>query len=152
MAAEIEQTITVGDLPGGTGATIAPATAGQDIEVRADPTRQYTAVSPLQWYVNVARALPWAIDDVSADFGTDLYERMLLDPQCRSVVNVLKAAILETGVNLTSAIDDKNDPDFARAGDLVDRCDRMLADLETPIDDVLWDMLDAVALGNRAAE
>src|SRR6185503_3299410 len=61
--------------------------------------REYVVGGGYWWYrgqQSRALALPWAIDDLTQDFGPDLYERML--------------------------------------------------------DDVLWDMLGSMALGNRVAE
>lgn len=98
------------------------------------------------------RALPAYVDDVTADFGDDLYDRMLVDAQVSACVSILKAAILEEGVALAPAVDDKAADGYARAVEIRDAAEAMLEDLATPLDDVLWDLLNSLAFGNRVAE
>lgn len=150
--ADDPQLVTTEEVGGWPGGNDIPATPGTEVTIRVDPTQQYTAGSRLQWYQSIPRALPWALDDVSTDFGDDIYERMLLDSQVRAQVNVLKSGILDTGVHLTSAIDDKTDPEYDAAAALVTEIEAMLDDLSPDLDAILWDMLDAIALGNRMAE
>jgi len=45
-------------------------------------------------------ALPANIDDAEEQYGTDLYTRMMHDPDISGVINVLKALILEEGVTI----------------------------------------------------
>src|SRR5579871_2036028 len=52
-------------------------------------SREYVAGGGWAWYGQVARTLPNSIDDATADFGDDLYERMMFDPQVASVINIL---------------------------------------------------------------
>lgn len=154
-AATISDTVTVGGTPGGARGTSAPATPGRTVTVSALARQEYVAGGvggSGDWYGNYAKSLPWAVDDITADFGDDLYERMLLDPQVAALIVILKTAILEDGVQLTAAIDDPDDPEAARALDLAERAEAMFGRLETPTDAWLWDMLDAVAFGNRIAE
>lgn len=147
----LEDDVTSGGLPGGTLAG-SPATPGVQVQVRAGATREYVAGAPLQFYVNIARALSWQIDQVTEDFGSDVYARMMYDAQVSATINVLRAAILETGVNASCAIDDKDDDGYEQAADLVDQVDEMFSNLTIALDDVIWDMLDAIAMGNRMAE
>jgi hypothetical protein len=77
---------------------------------------------------------------------------MLVDAQVAACIAILKAAIIEEGVTLAPAVDDEADPDYEQAREIADEAEAMLDDLETPLDDVLWDLLGAVALGNRVAE
>jgi len=98
------------------------------------------------------RGLPWAFDDLSRDFGDDIYERMLLDAQCIAVVNVLRAAIIEEGVRLDCTVEDEAADGYALGQEIKGFCESVLADLVLPLDDVLWDMLGAIALGSRVAE
>lgn len=98
------------------------------------------------------RGLPWAFDDLTRDFGDDIYERMLLDAQVTACVNVLRAAIIEEGVRLSSPLADEDDDGYALAQEIAAFCDSVLADLQMPLDDVLWDLLGAIALGSRVAE
>jgi hypothetical protein len=99
-----------------------------------------------------ARALPHPIDDLSMDYGNDIYEEMLLDPQVAANIVVLKASILEDGLNLAPAIEDQDDDRYEDAVKIRDVARRMLARMTTPLDDVLWTMLDAMWAGNKVAE
>lgn len=120
--------------------------------VRADLRREYAAGGTGFWQSAFLRALPLAIDDVTADFGADLYERILLDARTAAEIDNLKAAILEDGVVLAPAVADEGADGYQLAIAIRDAAERMLADLETPLDDALWDLLDGLALGNRVAE
>lgn len=148
-AAPITQQVTTGS-PTGNG--------GQHtVSLSVDPTQEYVSGAggtSASWYKNTLRAWPWAIDDLTADYGDDLYERMLHDAHIAASVNVLKAAIIEDGLTAAPAVTDKagTAADAALAATIADLADRMFADLDTPLDEVLWDLLSAVALGNRIAE
>lgn len=115
-------------------------------------TREYVSGGYLGWYGEYARALPYAIDDISSDFGDDIYARMLLDAQVNAAFTVYKASILETGLTLLPAIDDAADPDYETATLICDEATAMLDQLQTPLMDVLNDLLDAAAFGHKVAE
>lgn len=114
--------------------------------------REYVAGGGWAWYGQVARTLPNAIDDVTADFGDDLYDRMLFDPQISAVNTVWKASILESGMNMTSAIRSRSDVDYDLAAEIADEAAHMIQEFDGTLDDVLWNMLDCVAFGNKVAE
>src|SRR5690349_13463040 len=49
-----------------------------------DPKKEYAAGGTENvWLTSYARALPHYIDDLTLDFGPDLYVRMLRDPQVK---------------------------------------------------------------------
>jgi len=130
-------------------------TAPRLIPVTADLTRDYVAgdaSTSAMWYANATKAWPWSIDDLTQDYGDDLYDRMLCDSVVASTVNVLRAAIIEDGVIVAPSTTDQADPHATLAAEIADLANQMLTDLDTPLDDVLWDMLGAIALGNRVAE
>lgn len=129
-----------------------PQQTAPDARVAVDLTHQYVSGGSAWWYGNAARSLPWQIDDISLAFGDDLYDKMMTDPIVASAVNIFKAGILAEGVTLSGAIADRDDPDYGRAAELVDWCERVLADLEGDLDVVLWNMLDALPYGNKVAE
>jgi hypothetical protein len=139
-----------------------PAPTAQDpgivppVDIPPDPLRlhrEYVASGNWTGYgSNIARILPQAIDDVTADFGADIYERMLFDPQVAASVAIFKASILETGPTITSAVQDKDDPEYDKAKEIADQVSFMLQEMDTSLDDVLWDLLDSVAFGNKVAE
>ena len=115
---------------------------------------EYVVGGALWWYRGVDRlqALPWAIDDITADFGEDAYERMLLDSQVSACDTLLRASILEDGVDLAPAVTDADADGYDLAVELVGLCEPQLAAIDTALDDVLWDLLGALAGGNRIAE
>lgn len=117
--------------------------------------QEYVISTGFWWYrSNQARglALPWAIDDITADFGDDLYDRMLFDPQVAADDSLLRASILEDGVMLSPAIDDAEADGYDVAREYVTFCEQQLDQLETALDDVLWDMLGCLARGSRVSE
>lgn len=150
----IREVVQVGQTPG-SGNGVVPAQPGTPAAIVASLLRQYVAGGvggSGQWFANVPTTLPWAIDDVARDFGADIYRRMLLDPQVSSAVRILKSSVLEDGVVLTSPIEDEDADGYALAREIRDAAERMLDDLATPLDDVLLDLLDAIAVGSRVAE
>lgn len=114
--------------------------------------KEYVAGGGWAWYGQVARTLSNSIDDVTADFGEDLYSRMLYDPQISAVHTIWKASILESGLNLTSAVRSRKDPDYDLAAEIADEAAHMIQEFDGTLDDVLWDMLNCVSFGNRVAE
>jgi len=118
-------------------------------------TQDYVVGGGYWWYRGVAArglALPWAFDDVTQDFGADLYERMGNDAQIAACDVLLRAAILEDGATLSPAVDEEGADGYEQAAELVDFCEQNLDELDTPLDDTLWDMLACLGQGNRVAE
>jgi len=99
-----------------------------------------------------ALALPWAFDDVTQDFGDDLYDRMEHDAQIAACDTLLTAAVLEDGISLSPAVDEKDADGYDLAVELVTFCEAQLDDLDTALDDVLWDLLGCMGRGSRVAE
>ena len=96
-------------------------------------------------------ALPHAFDDLTRTLGDDVYGRMLDDPMPLASLNVLRATILAEGARLTPWVP-ADDSERERAHTIHDFCASVMADLSTPLDDVLYDMLAALAYGSRVAE
>lgn len=113
---------------------------------------EYVVAGPLNWYGAALQSLPWGIDDLTNDFGDDLYERMLRDPQVYASMIIWKSSILEDGLTLSSPIEEASDPDYDTARLLAQAAQEMIDNLDTPLDDVLWNMMDAAAFGNKVAE
>lgn len=123
--------------------------------IPADPNREYVAGGFLPWYTAYQTglaSLPLPIDALTADLGDDTYERMMTDPQVNAVLGVLKTAILEDGPTLRPAIDDADQDGYEQSKMLVDLCERQIDNLEVSLNDVLYDMLSAIAIGYRVAE
>lgn len=131
--------------------TIAQATA-PDAHIPIDLRRQYVSGGQGVWYGTAARSLPWAIDDVTLAFGDDLYDRMVLESVVAASVNIFKAGVLADGVSLTSAVSKKGDDGYDEAAAYVSWCEDLLADLDVSLLDVLFNLLDAIAYGNKVAE
>lgn len=98
------------------------------------------------------RGLPWAFDDLTREFDDAIYERMLYDPQVAACLNVLRSAVIEDGVRCACPVADADDDGYQLGHEIAGFCTSVLADLELSMDDVLWDMLGAVAVGSRVAE
>lgn len=151
----IVEPVRVYDTPGSSNGT-QPPQPGKLEAIAAKLQSEYVAGGiggSGQWFANLVRTLPWSIDDVSAEFGDDLYFRMLHDPQIASVVNLFKASIIEDGLELASAVTDADGDGYDQAKAVADAATEMLAELRDPdLDAILWNLLDAIALGNRVAE
>lgn len=153
---------------------------------------EYVAGGGYPFLARYIRSLPHWIDDTTRDFGDDLYERMLMDPQAGSAIRLLKEETLANGVRLEPATQYEqaewalDEPDITvdlpfrdRAGrfrpttpeeedqeaqnkklkdeaelaeEIADFCEDNLLNLDRPFVEVLYEMLDAVALGNKVAE
>ena len=125
---------------------------GETVTSSASVLDEYVSAGGFAWYANLPRSLTWAIDDVTRDLGDDLYNRMMADAKVKSLVDNFKAAVLEDGVTLLSAVTDKGHPNHAAAAELVDWCQDALDRMEVPLEAVLWNLLDCVAYGNKVAE
>jgi hypothetical protein len=113
--------------------------------------REYVPGGGYAAYRALVQALPPAPDALGGTQADATYERMLQDAQVAACLAIFKAAILEDGVQLTPAVE-STDPDHALAVTIRDEAAAMLDALQLPLDDVLWDLLDAMAFGHRVAE
>lgn len=129
--------------------TAAPATNGRIAS--ADLQREHV-VGGARWPTS-RRALPPAFDDVTRDFGDDVYERMDTDPMCHASANVLISGVLEDGARLVPAVPD-DDPDAETARQFVDFCEHQINELPGVVsfDDALRDLARGIVFGNRVAE
>lgn len=108
------------------------------------PPSGYRATGPV--------TLAHPIDDLTQDFGADVYVQMLKDPDVNAAINILKASILEDGLQLAPAISDQKKSGYKRAVKIRDLAQQMFERLALPINSVLWNLLDALAFGNKVAE
>lgn len=129
-----------------------PGVEPLEIKDKSDLIREYVAGGSYSWYGNMVRALPPAIDDLTTDFGDDLYDRMENDPQISACMTILKAAILEDGLHLNPAVEDADDDDYDLAVEIFEEAEAMIDNLSDPLDDSLWDLLSCIGKGNRVAE
>jgi hypothetical protein len=100
----------------------------------------------------VPRTLPFAFDDLTSDFGDDIYLKMMLDPQVNACIGTLKTAVLADGVTIVPAILDQTQRRYAKGQEIADFVSECIDSLNPSIDVVLWDVLDALAYGAKVAE
>lgn len=108
--------------------------------------------------------LPQSIDDAEAKYGSDIYDKMLHDPDLQGFMNGLKATVLEHEPQVLPSHDppSKYEPatpeeesDYKKSkeiADFVSLCHDLLPYSDRPISEVLWDMLEALSHGHRLAE
>jgi hypothetical protein len=142
--------VSIGVVPAAQGSLAGVAPTRE--QLRTQLTAEYVSAGGYAAWINYARALPQAIDDLTTDMGDDLYVRMMLDPQVSSVINVLRASVLEDGCRFEPAIGDEEDPQHGRAVERADWCTAVMKRLKPGLDVTLWDLTEAFALGNRVAE
>lgn len=147
----VSEEVIVGDRPGAPNVGLAPQ-PGTPNTLKTDLRRQYVAAGGWQWYANYARTLSFAVDDVTTDFGSDLYERIYLNPHAAGLSNGFRAAILEDGLNLRPAVENEDEDGYDQAKQLLETHERVLRELDPDLDAVLWDLSSACYLGNRVAE
>lgn len=145
----ISDEILVGSTPGAPNTGLLPTT-GQPNVIRIDLLKQYVAAGGNTWLQNWARSLSFAVDDLTADFGQDLYDRMLLNSTVAGTVNGFRSSILEDGMELRPAVENEDEDGYDQAVKLVKTYERAMRDL--PMDDICWDLLGAIYSGNRVAE
>lgn len=130
-----------------------PSTNGH---ATTDLTKEYVAGgygTSMRGFINrYYRTLPQYIDDTTRDLGADLYERMMNDAQVSSCVQLVKLAAIADGYTIRPAIDDRTDPNHQQASVIADYCIHCLENLPKPFNSFLYEMLDAIALGNKRAE
>lgn len=119
---------------------------------KAELTREYVSGGTVLWSSTRLRTLPHPIDDLTQDLGDDLYDRILYDPQASGAVHVLKTGILEDGCLLASSVTQEGADGFAQAQEIAAFCTAAFDELDIPLDDVLWNLLDAIAFGNKIGE
>lgn len=128
-----------------------PAGTVRKRTISSDPTREYVAGGSYYWTASFIKSLPFYIDELSRDFGDDIYERMLLDPQVESDTETVKLSVLAQGVALTPAVK-KDEKNYNKAIEIRDFCQRALDAMKSPITTVCHNLLDAMAFGNKVAE
>ena len=133
-----------------------PQTTTTDPQTRpAALDQDYVVGGDTWWYRGVGArglALPHAIDDVSRDFGDDVYDRVGDDSQASACDTLFRASVAEDSITLSPAVDEEGKDGYDQAVKLVEFCEPQLEDLETSLDDVIWDMLASITRGNRIAE
>ncbi len=128
------------------------AAYGRGIQAVANPSLEYVSSQPNPLIGKYVQSLPAYIDDVTRDFGHDLYEKMMVDAQVFSCVQIFKLTIMAEGWSLAPAVSDQNAPDYQRSKEIADFCTDALKALDVPFEQFLFEMYDATYLGHKVAE
>jgi hypothetical protein len=118
-----------------------------------NPLKEYISGGPLAYLQDYYRALPQYIDDITSDFGIDIYERMLKDAQVTSAFESLRMGVLSSGIDFPGRIQDEKDPDFDKSQEVKEFVERNLTQrLNQPFRQICYDLLEGMATGHKVAE
>jgi hypothetical protein len=127
-----------------------------------DPTKEYVVGGPWGGFtVNGGFLIAGAVDDVVNQVGPRIYELMGYDDAVASSLALLKAATLAEGLQLTPAVtadegevvtDGDRLHDIELSYEINEFCKRCLKHLDRPVDETLWEMMDALQFGCMMAE
>jgi hypothetical protein len=145
----IRDDITVGGTPTRPGVRGIPATTAT---LLAPASVETVAGGRLPWLLNIPKALPFQFDDLTNDFGDDIYAKMLLDPQVSACIETLKTAILADGITITPAVIGADNSGSKKAQKIADFISSDLDRLYPSFDSALWALLDGMAYGSKVAE
>lgn len=120
-------------------------------KIGVDPTKPYVAGRRDGFLAGYYAALPHSIDDVTRDFGDDLYERILNDAQASSCVQVLRLAACD-GYSIRPAVSDKKKPGYKESARIAEWWETVLDNTKPSFADFLYQMSAAIAFGNKIAE
>ncbi len=104
------------------------------------------------FFAQYIKALSNYIDDLTADLGDDVYDRMMKDSQVDSSMRVLKAGILSEEGKIVPAITDEKHPKYELAGKVAAFVEHCVKRLALPLTCTLYEMIDAFAYGHKTAE
>ncbi len=141
----------------------APAPAAPTAD-RARYLREFVAGGQQAALAAIRAVLPQYIDDVTRDFGGDVYDRMLTDPAVAAAFDTYKMGVLSDGIRFEAAVThpgEWEDPDPRREADadraeefraFAERCFALGALEGQELGDVASELLDGLAQGHRVAE
>jgi hypothetical protein len=113
-------------------------------------TQEYVP-SGLTGYYPFLRALPPYIDDITQQFGMQVYQQMLTDPVVYASTRVFTLAIIANGWELAPSLS-REEPDYSTAKMFRDFVQESLDNSETPYDIILEQHLNAFAYGVNISE
>lgn len=121
------------------------------VRAKAKPQSEYLASRPRDLAMGMVKALPPYIDDVTRDFGPDLYVRMMLDPQTCATVDIMRMAALYDPFRL-SVHPNVPPEDQDAAQKITDFCAYNLDNTNTPFRQILYGLSSAIYLGHKLGE
>jgi len=120
------------------------------VRLHADPTKEYVP-SRTQGYYPFIQALPPWIDDISQQFGMQVYEQMLVDPVVYASLGLYRLAIIANDWDLVPSLT-RDEHDYDVAVKMRNFVKDNLDNLETPYDNILEQHLQALAFGSSIHE
>lgn len=119
-----------------------------------DFTKEYVSggTNTFVWRGRGRQPLPHPFDDLSRRQGIEVYEKMMTDYQVASTVRLYKTAILEDGMEFSPAVTDPAEEGFELAQEIHREWIDNVEYMQTDLNDVLFNMLNAAAYGNKVAE
>lgn len=123
--------------------------------------REYVSGGGLNALAKLQEALPMYVDDVTRDFGSDLYEKMLQDEDVASAFNVIVDAVMADGASIQPAFQAPKSgkvsrEDAVKAAQAAEYARFVAAALDEYMEpnayDFVTEMLDGLAYGNKVAE
>ena len=141
-----ESEVTIQAAPG-----TSPAPASVTVGAPADLTRPYLAAN-INAYMAMLSALPQAFDDLSGQFGIDIYDQMLTDSEVSASLDVIVYAAVATPPVVDAALT-PDDPDYDIAVMVADFVRNMLDGLTISLQDTLRVLVrQALAFGTALGE
>lgn len=117
-----------------------------------DPKNQYVVGGALNWFPNIPHTLSHEHDTISRRLGSEILERMMMDPDVYSSVQLCVENVLADGVQTRNRLKAK-DPNFGKAQKISDFCGKQLTRLNKPFLATLKSILmDMFVHGNKVAE
>lgn len=106
------------------------------------------------WVAALYRTLPPYVDDLTRDFGPDLYARMQTDPQVAADLRLIKMAVLADPVqlDLPDGVGADDPVRFGPATMIRAFCTHTLTHLHPGLTPTLFALLDGLAEGHKLAE
>jgi hypothetical protein len=149
-SALITESITVAPLPQAAGAVGVP----QSFDVQADATQEFISGGQFPWYAPMVQTLPPFNSDVEADFGPEIWDKILLDPHAYSGLMLLVISVFTSPITVVPASTSTDtDTENAQAEEMSAHCAAQIANLDEPIERTLSELLHhALAYGHGLAE
>lgn len=123
-----------------------------NIEItKFDPTLDYFTNGYLSSYFNQSGVLTNVSDTFFAELGHVTYEEMMFDAKVSKCINVIKTGVVGDGVELVTTFSDTN-PEYKTARMIEEFCNFNIQNLQRPLREIIWELLDALIYGYKIAE
>lgn len=120
------------------------------IDLRADLTRDYVVRDANTAYYQFLKTLPNSFDDLTQEFGLEVYYKMLFDAEVGASVGMLSLATLANGWRVKPVQSENVDPNLCQF--CADFVKDVLDGMETPFLSAVEQILDGLWLGSSVSE